>query len=177
MRGRFVELGTLTAHGLAKRRVRAYVPRHASDAARPVLFMFDGQNVFTDAGSFAGGWHVHDVVEKLARTRRAAMPIVVAIDHGGTARIDELAPFRDATYGGGKLQVLIDALVTTLVPRVDAHFGATTAVDDLETGHCARILIGVLHARCEGRFTKRAAHDLLDDGTVEYRGLFVKPRS
>lgn len=120
-RGHFEELGTLNAHGMTKRRVRAYVP--AGTSPRPVLFMFDGQNVFDDAGSFAGGWHVHDVVEKLAPTRRAPMPIIVAIDHGGTARIDELAPFRDAKHGGGKLPALIDALVGTLVPRVDAHFG------------------------------------------------------
>lgn len=122
-RGHLEELGTLDVRGIGKRRVRAFVPARSGTGARPVLFMFDGQNVFGDAGSFAGGWHVHEVVEKLAHVRRAPMPIVVAIDHGGVGRIDELAPFRDAKHGGGKLPVFLDALVDTLVPRVDAHFG------------------------------------------------------
>jgi len=125
-RGHFEDLGALHARGLAKRRVRAYVPPRDGNQPRPVLFMFDGQNMFGNAGSFAGGWHVHDVVEKLAHTRRSPAPIVVAIDHGHAARIDELAPFRDAKHGGGDLPSLIDAIVHTLVPRVDAHFGPAT---------------------------------------------------
>jgi enterochelin esterase-like enzyme len=127
MRGHFEDLGTLVVRGIGSRRVRAFVPvrgRAAAGAARPVLFMFDGQNVFDDAGSFAGGWHVHEALDRFAHTRRTPAPIVVAIDHGGSARIDELAPFADAKHGGGKLPRLIDAIVGKLVPRVDAHFGA-----------------------------------------------------
>jgi enterochelin esterase-like enzyme len=146
-RGRFEDLGTLTARGLAKRRVRAYVPVPSGNEPRPVLFMFDGQNVFDDAGSFAGGWRVHEVVEKHAHGRRTPAPIVVAIDHGGTARIDELAPFRDAKHGGGKLPALIDALATTLIPRVDARFGVATRryIGGASLGGLAAIYAHLLH--------------------------------
>lgn len=122
--GTFEELGTLDAHGIGHRRVRAFVPVRGlgqRSEPRPLLVMFDGQNVFDDPGSFAGGWHVHEVVAHFARTRRAPAPIVVAIDHGGYARIDELAPFDDGKRGG-KLPRLIDAVVDKLIPRIEARF-------------------------------------------------------
>lgn len=87
---------------------------------RPLLVLFDGQNVFDDAGSFAGGWHVHDAVDKLVAWRPVA-PIVVAIDHGGEARIDELTPFGDGRRGG-KLDAVVGTVVDELLPRVHARF-------------------------------------------------------
>jgi predicted alpha/beta superfamily hydrolase len=123
--GHFEDLGTIHPHGLGLRHVRAFVPPRglAGDAgARPLLILFDGQNVFGDRGSFAGGWHVHEAVARFAHTRRAAAPIVVAIDNGGTARIDELAPFHDGARGGGRLPALLAAVTDVLVPRVQARF-------------------------------------------------------
>ncbi len=123
--GHFEELGTLNPRGIGHRRVRAFVPVRGlgqRSEPRPLLVMFDGQNVFGDSGSFAGGWHVHEAVDHFAHTRRAAAPIVVTIDHGGHARIDELAPFNDGSRGGGKLPKLMDAVVGDLLPRVEAQF-------------------------------------------------------
>ncbi len=76
--------------------------------------MFDGQNVFGDAGSFAGGWHVHHAVDRMARARA---PIIVAIDHGGADRIAELSPYSDGKRGG-KLDAMLDAVTETLLPRL-----------------------------------------------------------
>ena len=64
------------------RKVRIYLPKRLreTDPPRPLVLMFDGQNVFHDEPSFAGGWHAHLAVERIARVKRPA-PIVVAIDH------------------------------------------------------------------------------------------------
>ena len=35
----------------------------------PVAYMFDGQNLFGDAGSFSGGWHMHEALDALAASR------------------------------------------------------------------------------------------------------------
>ena len=69
------------------RRVRVHVPAAAVFPA-PVLVLFDGQNVFGDAGSYAGGWHADVAADQLASTVRR--PIVVGVDHGGIGRITEL---------------------------------------------------------------------------------------
>lgn len=119
--GHFVDLGTVHPTGLGARRARAYVPvPPPAGTKRPLLVLFDGQNVFGDEGSFAGGWHVHEAVDKLVAWRPIA-PIVVALEHGGAARIDELTPF-GARGRGGKLDALVGTLVDELLPRVHARF-------------------------------------------------------
>lgn len=125
--GRFVARRTIDA-GLGPRRVRMFVPvrgRSERGAPRPLLVMFDGQNLFGDRGAFAGGWHIHRALDHFARTQRTPAPLVAAVDHGGMARIDELAPFRDAKHGGGKLAGLLDTIVTELVPSLREHHAIT----------------------------------------------------
>lgn len=113
--GTLVELGTFEAPSLAPRRVRAYVPPPPpSGAWRPALVLFDGQNVLGDEGSYAGGWHAHRAVDRLA-AGRALAPAVIAVDHGGAARIDELGPWRDGERGG-KLDALLDLVEGQVLP-------------------------------------------------------------
>jgi predicted alpha/beta superfamily hydrolase len=83
--------------------------------------MFDGQNLFGDRGSFAGGWHVHEAAAQFARVRRTIAPIVVALDHGHSARIAELTPFSDGARGG-RLEALLGTITDELLPRVHARF-------------------------------------------------------
>jgi len=107
-----------------KRHVRAYVPIRARDELRPLLFMFDGQNIFDDAPSFAGGWHAHTAVEKLAKT--VAPPVVLAIDHGNGERIRELSPFemkRGPAAGPGRASEFVRWIVEWLLPRVRHRLG------------------------------------------------------
>jgi predicted alpha/beta superfamily hydrolase len=113
--GNFVDLGLFEIPGIGPgRRVRAYLPHgHRHDRPRTSLFLFDGQNVFGDEGSFAGGWHVHEAIDRFEVRRRA--PIVVAIDHGGPHRLDELTPFVDRGRGG-KLDLLLEWIARDLRP-------------------------------------------------------------
>ena len=86
------DLGQRDIAGVGPRQVRLHVPAGLRQP-RPLLVLWDGQNVFGDAGSYAGGWHTHQAVHRLPR--RAA-PMVLALDHGGTARIDDLTPWHTA---------------------------------------------------------------------------------
>jgi len=109
-------LGPFEVPELAARHVRVYLPRgYAPDRAGGnfALYLFDGQNVFDDAPSFAGGWHVHEAAERLTRSGRPA-PVIIGIDHGGTSRIFELSPF--AWEGEpGRISVLLDWITGTLM--------------------------------------------------------------
>ena len=98
------------------RRVRVYVPREY-DGTRPfpLLVLFDGQNVFDDAGSFAGGWHAHRAVDRLGQKR--SRPIVVGVDHGHGARIDELAPWR-RDGSPGRAEAFVGWVAETLVSEL-----------------------------------------------------------
>ncbi|WP_394828521.1 alpha/beta hydrolase [Pendulispora albinea] len=127
--------GQYTVPGLdGERLVRVHVPssapapsrspgpvsRRRGVAPRPLLVLFDGQNVFDDEPSFSGGWYVHTAVERL-RPTGYNVPIIVAIDHGGEQRIDELGPFR-AGGRGGKADVLLEWLGATLLPEVRGRY-------------------------------------------------------
>jgi predicted alpha/beta superfamily hydrolase len=111
-------LGPFEVPGLpVARHVRVYVPRgYASAGPHPVLVLFDGQNVFHDEPSFAGGWHAHDAVERVARGRRVA-PVVVGIDHGGVHRLAELSPF-DTEAFAGRADALIEWVAGAVVPAL-----------------------------------------------------------
>lgn len=118
-----VDFGHYDIAGLGKERlVRVHVPR-GEDAPRAschVLILFDGQNVFEDDRSYAGGWHAHAAVDKLS-PRRHNVPVIVGIDHGGEARLDELGPFK-MNERGGKADHLIDWIGDKLLPELRGRY-------------------------------------------------------
>lgn len=83
--GTFLDLPPFRPPGGPERPVRAFVPHAAGARPRPLLLLFDGQNVFDDHGSFAGGWHAHAAAGRLAEA-----PIVVGVGNGGARRIEEM---------------------------------------------------------------------------------------
>ena len=90
-----------------------------------MVLLFDGQNVFGDEGSFAGGWHAHRAAERVV-TRKRPAPIVVAVDHGYAARGHELLPFaggRSGSRPGGDLDALVAFLRGRLARDVRVRFG------------------------------------------------------
>ncbi|HXO21218.1 MAG TPA: alpha/beta hydrolase-fold protein [Thermoanaerobaculia bacterium] len=119
-------LGPFEVPGLQPRLVRLYLPKEyrRQEEPRLVLYMFDGQNMFDDAPSFSGGWHIDEAVERLARTRRP-VPVVVGIDHAGPRRIRELSPF---PFEGepGQIESLLDWLTGELMPALAAELHLAT---------------------------------------------------
>ena len=130
--------------GLSPRRVRIYLPRGWEGESRPALYLFDGQNVFGDETSFAGGWHADETVEKLARLGRPA-PVVVGIDHGGEVRISELSPF-DFRGLPGRLDLLLDWMTGELMPGLSAAFGMAPGPDGVIVGGSSMGGLAALYA-------------------------------
>ena len=112
---------------LGGRRVWVYLPPgyHESSARYPVLYMFDGQNVFDKITSFVGEWKVDETLETLIPAGQVAPMIVVAVDHGGTQRLNEYTPWSDGSQGGGG-DAHLDAFADVLVPYIDAHYRTKT---------------------------------------------------
>lgn len=114
-------LGPYTIPRVGRRLCRLYRPPTRPGAAPPpLLVMFDGQNVFDDAPSFAGGWRLHETVARRARSlRQAVAPVVVAIDHGGLLRKRELNP----SAPDSRLDALLDWIEARLIPRLRDRMG------------------------------------------------------
>ncbi|NJE06590.1 phosphonate ABC transporter ATP-binding protein [Thermococcus sp. M36] len=106
------------------RRIWIYLPPDygTTDKRYPVLYMFDGQNLFDKATSFAGEWGVDETLERLFREEGFGI-IVVGIDNGGEKRIDEYAPWVNKEYGrGGEGDAMVRFIVGILKPYVDSHY-------------------------------------------------------
>jgi predicted alpha/beta superfamily hydrolase len=121
-RGHVFDGGKLAIPKIGERAVRIYLPPgyDRSNRHHPVAYLFDGQNVFADEGSFAGGWRMHLVLDRLAQ-RGQIVPIVVGIHHGGADRLGELSPW-DTSGRTGKADALVDWMATDLHRRVKESF-------------------------------------------------------
>lgn len=114
--------------------VRLYVPASAARKRRPqpALYLFDGQNVFGDEGSYVGGWHLHEVVEALD-PERAEHPVVIGIDHGGDRRIEELAPW-EAIGNPGLADVFLEWIREVVIPAVHQRVHLATGPEHVVIG-------------------------------------------
>jgi enterochelin esterase-like enzyme len=138
-------LGPFDIPAIGPRRVRVYAPpMKRLPEPRPVLYVFDGQNLFDDAPSFAGGWHLHKTAHNLARTTGSA-PVIVGIDHGGVERVNELGPW-PTKQGGGRTHALLDWMATTLMPRMQADFHVAREPARVGVGGSSLGGLAALHA-------------------------------
>lgn len=105
------------------RQLRVYLPPDyaASQRRYPVLYMFDGQNLFDDATSYAGEWGVDESLDRLSR-EQGFSAIVVAIDHGNEARFHELIPYWNVRFLPNLGSAFVADLVHTVKPFIDANY-------------------------------------------------------
>ena len=126
------------------RRIWIYLPQNYSNNPEehyPVLYMHDGQNVFDAFTSFSGEWEVDETLNEL-EDQGVKVPIVVAIDNGGSLRIDEYSPWVNSTYGGGEGGAYIDFITETLKPFIDENY--RTLPDRIHTGLMGSSLGGLI---------------------------------
>lgn len=135
-----------TPEFLAGRRVWVYLPPgYDQNPGRryPVLYMFDGQNVFNDATSFVGEWQVDETLQAAIPAGRVAPLIVVAVDNGASRRLAEYTPWPMAKRNGaGGGQAHLRQWVDVLVPLINARY--RTLTDAAHTGLAGSSLGGLM---------------------------------
>jgi predicted alpha/beta superfamily hydrolase len=102
-----------------RRTLRVYLPPgYAFNKQRyPVLYMHDGQNLFDETLNPFGEWGVDEYLDSAKKKC-----IVVAIDHGGSKRLNEYNPYNNNQFGKGLGKEYTTFLVKTLKPYIDRHF-------------------------------------------------------
>ena len=94
---------------------------HQTKKKFPVIYMHDAQNLFDKNTSYVGEWEVDETLNKLYNESKKGF-IVVGIEHGGEERINELTPWENKKYGGGKGVAYMKFLVNTLKPFIDSNY-------------------------------------------------------
>lgn len=119
-----VKIPSLT--GDKKRRAYAYLPfdyYYDEEKRYPVLYMFDGHNLFSDSeATYGKSWGLSDYLD---RTRTPLIVVAVECNHEGNGRLSEYSPV-DFTYRNGSLikgkgKKYMDWLVGTFKPYIDEN--------------------------------------------------------
>lgn len=118
-----VAQGVLSPRLHNRRDIFVYLPPsyNQTNGRYPVLYMHDGQNLFDNALSFAGEWHVDETMERLSREQQLEA-IVVGIPNMGEQRLNEYSPFHHPGQGGGQGETYLEFIVHTLKPIIDRDF-------------------------------------------------------
>lgn len=87
-----------------------------SEKTYPLAFFFDGQNLYEDEGTLAGGWHLHRVLDQRARAGKT-VPVVVGIHHGPD-RDAEMSPWDPYPGKQGKAEKKLTWMFEWLLPRL-----------------------------------------------------------
>jgi predicted alpha/beta superfamily hydrolase len=109
------------------RRVYLYLPDSYDEEPEkryPVMYMFDGHNVFFDSdATFGKSWGMN---KHMLKSRKELIIVAVECNHAGNNRIIEYSPmnYENATMGKirGKGGMYMNWLVKTLKPQIDSKY-------------------------------------------------------
>lgn len=158
---------------LQPRPLRVYVPPDgfaATDAAVPVLYMHDGQNLFSTEASF-GGWRIDEPLDAAIADGTVPPMLVVGIDNT-SERFDEYTHVPDLFDGavvGGRGDDYADFLVDGIMPFIESRYPAAT--DPARVGTLGASLGGVISLHLGHRYPDVFGHVGSMSGTL-YWGQF-----
>jgi predicted alpha/beta superfamily hydrolase len=113
-----------------EREVAVYLPPnyHAEPDRRfPVLYMWDGQNLFDPATAFNVDWQVDLTCDRLIRAGEIEPMIVVGVYNGGDKRLSEQSPWKDARLdANGEGHAFLRWVVSGLKDHVDNKYRTLT---------------------------------------------------
>lgn len=95
----------------------------------PVLYMLDGQALWTTSEDPFGVWGLDAIVAQLEEIGAIEELVIIGI-HTADRRAEILSPVPDAEYGGGEGPQLLDAIVGPLRAHVNATYRTRTERDD-----------------------------------------------
>lgn len=103
-----------------ERTIRVYLPAgyNSSNKKYPVLYMHDGQNIFTGNTSFAGSWLVDSTTKTFPSNKQV---IIVGIDNSGKYRMAEYNAY-ESKYAKPEGDAYADFIVKTLKPYIDSTY-------------------------------------------------------
>jgi predicted alpha/beta superfamily hydrolase len=111
-----------------ERSIYVWVPPSYDDGLErdyPVLYMQDGQNLFTDDLAFGHEWQVDEQMMRLGSLGLEA--IVVGIPNAGEQRAAEYSPFSDGEGNPGRGDQYLQFLFDDIMPLIQRQFRITHA--------------------------------------------------
>ncbi|CAN5823773.1 alpha/beta hydrolase-fold protein [soil metagenome] len=108
-------------------------PENAS-RTYPVLYLHDGQNLFTKLPTTPGEWQIDETATKLITEGKVEPLIIVGIPHGGKSRSSEYLPFEMMPNVTPRGQQHVQWLVQDVMPRVERAFRVKRGPENTAVG-------------------------------------------
>lgn len=145
-----------------ERTAYAYLPvGYNGQNAYPVMYMFDGHNLFSDAeATYGRSWRLSDYLDY---TNTPLIVAAVECNHKGDSRLSEYSPvdfkLKDGGVVKGRGGEYMDWLVTTFKPFIDANFSTLPQREHTLIGGSSMGGLMTLYALCRYNavFSKGAA--------------------
>lgn len=114
-----------------ERKLLIYLPDGYHEESRdyPVIYMHDGQNLFSPRLSFVGEWHVDDAMDRLIAKGKIDKCIVAGI-YNSSKRAEEYTPFADRRFGGGKAREFSRFITKEIIPYVESKYRVSRKRED-----------------------------------------------
>ncbi len=103
-----------------EKKIWVYLPKNYSESIKEyaVIYMHDAQNLFDAETSYVGEWNVDEYLDSISDDTS----IIIGIELGNERRLNELTPYSNEKYGGGKADNYLDFIINTLIPKIDATY-------------------------------------------------------
>ena len=103
-----------------------------ADRRYPVLYLFDGQNLFEKTGSLPGEWHADEIAQRLVTGGLTEPFVIVGVPNAGAARIQEYMPYESRLAVEPAGEAFGVWFMGTVVPRAERALRLTD--DPAKTG-------------------------------------------
>ncbi|MCE1248601.1 MAG: hypothetical protein LWY06_18335 [Firmicutes bacterium] len=134
-RGKTIQASSLHKNVVADsyegRNLFIYLPDgyYEDDRLYPVMYMMDGQNLFSEKFSFSGSWLADKVMDWLCEAELIEQFIIVGIFNSEN-RDEEYTPNEDPEEGGGGAEEFAEFLTDELIPWVEAKYKISSRRED-----------------------------------------------
>ncbi len=119
---------------IADRPLQIYLPPgHNLESVYPVIFFNDGQNLFLDSTSFAGEWHIDEVLDSLIANDYIEPLIVVGI-YNSPSRTEEYLPYFDPRllewlnlekWDSTKVDFYSNLVLNEIKPQIESRYSSS----------------------------------------------------
>jgi len=120
------------------------------DRQYPVIYMFDGQNLFDQLPGVPGEWNIDETMTSLIEEGRVEPLIVVGIPHSGKFRTPEYMPLGSYQGVTGDGAACMDWVIAEVMPRINGSFRvkqgrASTAIGGASLGGSMALYGSTVH--------------------------------
>lgn len=142
----------------------------------PVLYMFDGQNIFEQLPGLPGEWRADETATELIEAGRIEPVIIVGIPHAGAYRLEEYLPFGSYRGVEGRGDETMRWVMREVMPKVERAFRvktdrASTAVGGASLGGAMALYASTAHADRFGMAIVESLPMMADEGAAAERYL------